>query len=319
MMSLDKRSGPTIEVACASWEEFKTRVHRDYIEEIMGVSTLFRGHSNNSWKLASPWDRKLEQWSRPEERRKVDRGGKSSLLDGILKNFRELSVGLPGLRHHDLDEVDWWALGRHYGLVTPFLDWTRSPYVAAFFAFTGFIEAISPGTLGGYFDPRKFMSAGMGEPVAVWGLLVDTVSIDGKEVQVVGRGEAKEIEVLNPQIDIGHRQRAQRGFFTRLSHNIFFDIETYLASLDLPDPALRKYTIPGSEAAKAITELRMMNITFATLFPDLEGAARQANFDTSAFAIMAFSMVPSNVWTAGQNYQHEGEAVAPNPGYQADG
>jgi hypothetical protein len=40
---------------------------------------------------------------------------------------------------------------------------------------------------------------------------------------------------------------------------------------------LHRLVIPGGEAGKALHDLENMNITFATLFPDLRGAALQAN------------------------------------------
>jgi hypothetical protein len=133
----------TLQICCESWEDFKAEIHREYAEEIMGVSPLFRGHASSEWKLASPWDRKLEKWGTGA---KGDtRSERDYLLANILRNFKELAVGLPGIRSRELDDIDWWAVGRHFGLITPLLDWTRSPYVAAFFAFMGFAESINPG------------------------------------------------------------------------------------------------------------------------------------------------------------------------------
>jgi len=256
----------------------------DYAEEMMGVSPLFRGHASMEWKLASPWDRKLEKWAKSERAR--SRSSSDHLLDKILRDFKELSVGLPGLKSRELEDLDWLALGRHFGLVTPLLDWTKSPYVASFFAFTGFAELVSPGvTVSGDIEPRSFLQLGSSEPVAVWALMVDD-----------NLKNAKELEVLNPRIDIGQRQRAQRGLFTRLTHNEHFDIESYLSSLELQEAPLRKYLIPAWEVSRVLTELRMMNITFATLFPDLEGAAMQANFESVAFTLMAFSLVRRDAW-----------------------
>jgi hypothetical protein len=288
-------------IYCESWEDYKEQVRLDYAEEVMGISPLFRGHARSEWRLASPWDRRLESWGL-DAGGKINRKGHEYLLAKILRDFKDLAIGLPGLKSRELDELDWWALGRHHGLVTPLLDWTRSPYVAAFFAFTGFIEQVSPGsTASGYIDAREFVSANMSAPVAIWAFMVGN-SID----------KATEVKILNPRIDMGHRQRAQRGLFTQLTHDEYFDMEDYLSSLEFGDDLpLRKYLIPGREAAKAITDLRMMNITFSTLFPDLEGAALQANFEVTAFSLMTiFSFVRRDAWKAGEETPSGGRVAS---------
>lgn len=178
-----------------------------------------------------------------------------------------------------MDDLDWWAVGRHHGLVTPLLDWTRSPYVAAFFAFSGLAEILCPGiTTRGDIAPQAFLDVSSEAQAAIWAFQI------GDEI-----AEDQNLQVLNPRIDIGHRQRAQRGLFTRLKHRVHFDLEAYLESLKLAEPALTKFIVPGSEAPRALTELRMMNLTFATLFPDLEGAALQANFEAVALPLMALA------------------------------
>lgn len=277
-MGTEREISPaTLEIRCDSWDEFKSRVQRDYSEDFSGLTPLYRGHARTEWMLDSPWDRRAQLW--PSPKTPPGHEGRKRLLKKVLQDFKEHAIGLPGIKSRELADLDWWAIGRHYGLVTPLLDWSRSPYVAAFFALTGYAEKLSPGlTTLGTIDPKRFLAEALEESVAVWSFLPE-------EDQWETRGPRSELSILNPQIDIGHRQRAQRGLFTQLDHEEYLDLDAYLASFEVEKHPLRKYLIPCRDLASALMELRMMNITFATLFPDLSGAALQANYESVAFTL----------------------------------
>ena len=270
-------------ISCSSWDEFKSKLRLEHDAVKNSRDLIYRGHARAEWKLASPWERELE---RSGTRSQKDN---ERLLAQLLENFKEMTIGLPGIRTLDLHADDWWTLGRHYGLATPLLDWTKSPFVAAFFAFTGLLEQVSPGaTTLGSVDIDALFSPKSAEKVAIWSF----------DVQSMESGPPLGLEIVNSRTDIGHRQRAQRGVFTRLTHDTHFCLEDYLESLQPKHPPLRKYIVPGWTASEAIRDLRMMNITFATLFPDLTGAALQANFEmamSTTFGWVA-SLITSDTW-----------------------
>ena len=288
------------EITCCSWDEFKSQLRHEHHD-----FCLYRGHASADWKLESPWERELRQGG------PLSRENNSHLLEQLLGKFKDLTIGLPGIRTLDLPTADdWWTLGRHYGLATPLLDWTRSPYVAAFFAFTTLLERVSPGaTTRGNVDLKELLTPKSAAQVAIWSFESPTASKEG--------GLPQGLEIVNARTDIGHRQRAQRGVFTRLNHDTYFCLEDYLESLQPEYPPLRKFLVPGWEASVAITELRMMNITFATLFPDLSGAALQANFEMMAMSTLdTLSGLSSDNWSSLVGSKEEETA---NPAAQADG
>ncbi len=85
-----------------------------------------------------------------------------------------------------------------------------------------------------------------------------------------------EFEIVASRAFSNPRQRAQRGVFTRLTHRSHFDVANYLAERDCADRLVR-WEIPASELDVALNDLRLANITPSTLFPDLGGAASEAN------------------------------------------
>lgn len=275
------------EIRCVSWDDFKKRIMHDYAEvsfpahgdSSFSTYPIFRGHANPDWGLSSLWERHIASVGKKSLMRRSQWG---AVQDTILNDFKDLAYGSPGLHGQDFSEADWWAIGRHYGLMTPLLDWTRSPYVAAFFAFTGFAEMISPGLVTGTFDPKPFLTESA-RYVTVWALRV------GPYLE-----PASNLEILNPHVDLGHRQRAQRGVFSRLDHDTHLTVEEYLHSVTLSETPLRKYLIPSDDTARALSELRLMNITFATMFPDLNGAAYQANFEIASLLLLMIANARSN-------------------------
>jgi hypothetical protein len=259
---------------CTTWIDFVNRVRRVGVIKNTDTWTfaneaLFRGHANSSWLLESPMERNLTIEVSPTMRINLRESHGLEWYDGLCRNvlggFRTLVRRLPGVPD-DVSDDELWALGRHHGLLTPLLDWTTSPYVAAFFALTEAIKEFQHGV------SRTRRPAD--EVFHVWGLRTwEDLTIHG------------EFEILTVEPHDSRRQQAQSGRFTRLRHPKWLDVRSYLEDRGCAH-YLECYEVPYSEAKIALRDLHLMNISFSTLFPDLEGAALQANISTKMIEIL---------------------------------
>jgi hypothetical protein len=231
------------------WPEFK----RDLFAELFETERfqpnryLFRGVGDANHTLASSFDRQFA--GVPLDRRMV-------LWEQVVEEFRRgcIELGVPG---SVLDEDrKLWALGQHHGLPTRLLDWTTSPYVAAFFAFRDRLLYRSPGY----------------DHVAVWALHLDN-PVWSRECGV---------EVVSaPALD-NIRLRNQGGKFT-LCRAPFGTLEEYVDRFGT-DVALTKCVLPAAEAEYALSDLDAMGINSYALFPDLSGLAATATMRASLAA-----------------------------------
>lgn len=256
--------------SCNSWEDFIVAVRKTLGKRI--GRRIYRGQRDPRWLLSSVFERSIFHLKRNDPRTDDTKaiemeGGLWRMREGYLDRFCEYACGLPGLPSSMTPE-DWWILGRHHGLVTPILDWSESPYIAAFFALTDYMESLNPGFKLGI--PTGGIKWGDGS-IAIWEL-VETEGMKKDEFSIIRPGTEFSVHSL--------RIRAQKSVFTKLTHEVHMDLESYLRSRDLIS-CLERYDIPGIEAAKALRDLELMSITFSDLFPDLGGAAARANFGSS--------------------------------------
>ena len=106
-----------------SWDEF----HKVVKIFNNNPNYIWRGQ-RKKWPLKSSFDRDWDQQFTNSNKRQNE-------LDRILDKFKEKLRGLPHKKINCFENDEIWAIGQHYGLPTPLLDWTECPYIAAYFAF----------------------------------------------------------------------------------------------------------------------------------------------------------------------------------------
>lgn len=236
----------------------------DFLREFIITNTgyIFRGHACAEWKLESTLDRLLRAQGRLAD---------ANARQQHLETFRLAARGRRGAHPPLLEtENDWWALGQHHGLATPLLDWTRSPYVAAYFAYA---PSPAQGTKRRVVYAlqeqivHKYCNGGTG-----------ILGFSGMLKPPGGAiGDTERISTFIPYSDENARLVSQSGLFTRGPEGE--DIESWVARhfAGIKKGILVKVTAPENDRNDALRALNRMNINHLSLFPDLFGSSRHCN------------------------------------------
>lgn len=249
-----------------SWSEFHT------ITQIFINNTdyIWRGQEDNK-PLLSSFDRYFLN---------LNKGDKQKELNKVFDNFKQRLRDLPDTHNINFSEnYEIWAIGQHYGLPTPLLDWTECPYIGAYFAFYKMSHK------------NKTKNSSI---VVVYALnrVVKRLILKEKNAktrEVLSTQRKIEFDFDSSHFAPEHHQRFinQKGAFTKAFKGD--DIKSIVKEFWEKDNIgkkqyqskiiLAEILIPDVFHDECLGYLKSMNITHGVLFPDFAGAVDICKID----------------------------------------
>ena len=242
----------------ATWEDFEAKVaeiecaHAERRKSEPNIShLLFRGQASHGWPLNSTLERRGAQIQSLGDYYRLVAVAKNQIETFTGKTWPDIDVeatyklfnSYDALRLSALPAYELLVYLRHHGFPSPLLDWTRSPYIAAYFAFQ---------------SPQC-------ERIAIWAY--QEYAGSGK----VSGSDLPQIHCMGPNIRAHPRHFLQQAEYTLAvnfqggkwritSHQSVFQ-------QNIPEQdELLKFTLPSSEAAKVLSKLDRVNINAYSLF-----------------------------------------------------
>jgi len=244
-------------VVLQSWQEFK-----DFILQF-GENWAFRGQADARWVLNNA----------------IERTGFIQFYEGVEAEFvAEFQRGARNYLSKDETPthlIEWLALMQHHGAPTRLLDLTKSPFIAAYFAF-------------------EQSSMAENHAVGIWCINVHYLKNKALEVfsKEFGAALQQNKNLINEQLfekifyennknlvfpvepfSMNRRYSLQQSIFvsTGTSQQPFMEQLFFLGN-DI-SKAVVKIEVPACYKREAMRELQQMNLHRASLFPDLDGYA----------------------------------------------
>jgi hypothetical protein len=256
---------------------------RDFLKVMAGPkyrNWAFRGQRDATWPLVSSLTRYLDK-------HEVDPQAWATQEDRIFRIFRRKAHLFLEHVPDDHDAFQWLALMQHHGAPTRLLDFTWSPFVAAFLALE---DATKDAAIWGVFipaiwEPDRMINfpekdATVGTPHPKASLFPGQFGLRnpeayekyylGNDVPFVSSGEP---------VIMNKRLIAQSGTFV-VPGVLDQPIDKILSKYPYPEKTIVKFVLRTRTLRdEAMRELYTMNLTNATLFPDLDGLAKSMAYE----------------------------------------
>lgn len=237
------------------WEEF-IKYFNDHLLECPAY--IYRGQQIEKWKIVS------------KIRRYIDKNGwlpsYKKLIELHKENFKYSIRDRVDFHNTTLETIkddDLWSLGQHFGLATPLIDSTYSPFIAVYFAFI---------------DPD--LKSEQSEYRCIYTL--DKMAIENKIEDYKKKRPGREyiMKFITPLEYYNSRLVNQRGLHVKIP--IQADVEGWVKEIFLNEPfengpILIKIKIKNTERKKILNILSRMNISHLNLFPDISGSSKFCN------------------------------------------
>jgi hypothetical protein len=238
----ESKFNPTEADLTLSWLEFKSWLSGKPLENF-----IFRGQKSNQWKLKTSFHRT----------------NRFDLIRFGLEDVSKLNHYLSSILNKSFDlqsPIEHGALlniAQHHGFPTPLLDWTESPFIAAYFAFCDVQKDQNQIKNDDYvrlFIFNKYE----------WQNAVPTTADMTSPMKYFSTHQL--LPIYNS------RATPQQSVVTSTNIN---DIESWLDSVTPENHKyLIKIDIPANERSLVMKELNIMGITAASLFPGIEGTCK---------------------------------------------